>query len=97
MHEEGDITTVIEIAELLNNHFGTVFTSENLNHIPEFNIYRKKMEYFRINEVINNCITNLKLSKCSGSDEISSRILKMIVDSTSKALILAKTFDKVPH
>ena len=55
--------------------------------------YRKKIEapmtYFRIKEqVINKCITNLKLSKCSGPDEISLRILKMTVDSTSKALSL---------
>ena len=56
------------------------------------------MIYFRINEeVINKCITKLNLSKCPGPDEINPRILKMLVDSTSKALILAKTFDKVPH
>ena len=44
LHEEGNIiTTDIEISEILNNHFGTVFTSENLNNVPEFNLsYRKK-------------------------------------------------------
>ena len=44
MHEGGDIITPnIEIAEILNNEFGTVFTSENLNNVPEFNLsYRKK-------------------------------------------------------
>ena len=47
------------------------------------------MTYFRINEqVINNCISKLKLSKCPGPVEISSRILKMAVDSTSKSLNL---------
>ena len=41
----------------MNNHFGTVFTSENLNNVPEFNLpYRKKIEasmiYFKINEQV---------------------------------------------
>ena len=68
LYEGGDIITPdIEIAEILNNEFGTVFTSENLNNVPEFNLlYRKKIEflmaYFRINEqVINKCIISLKL------------------------------------
>ena len=30
-------TTDIEIAEILNNHFGNVFTSERLNNFHEFN------------------------------------------------------------
>ena len=33
------IKTDIEIASTLNNHFGTVFTSENFNKAPEFNLY----------------------------------------------------------
>ena len=46
LHEEGDIiTTDIEIEEILNKHFGTAFTSENLNNVPEFNLsYGKKIE-----------------------------------------------------
>ena len=53
---------------MLNKHFGSVFTSENLK-VPDFNLaYRKKIEalmtYFRINEeVIKKSIINLKLSK----------------------------------
>ena len=47
------------------------------------------MIYFKINEqVINKNITKLKLSKCPGPDEISPKILKMSVDSTSKAMSL---------
>ena len=42
----------MEIAEILNNHFSSVFTSENPNNVPDFNFsYRKKLEppmtYFR--------------------------------------------------
>ena len=73
MHEEGEIiTTDIEITEILNNPFSTVSTSDNLNNVPEFNLsYRKKIEapktYFKINDqVINQCIIILKLSKCPG-------------------------------
>ena len=30
-------------SEILNNHFGIIFTSENRNNVPEFNLsYRKK-------------------------------------------------------
>ena len=67
----------IEIAEMLNNHFSIIFTSENLNNVPDFNLsYKKKIEvqisHFRINEqIINKCVINLKLSKCAGPDEIS--------------------------
>ena len=45
MLEEGNIiSTDIEIADILNNHFGSVFTTENLNNIPDLNLsYRKKM------------------------------------------------------
>ena len=79
---------------MLNNHFSTAFTTENLNNVPDFNLsYRKKIEtsmtYFRIHEqVIYKHITKLKLSQCPGPDEISPRNLKMAVDSTSKALSL---------
>ena len=46
MYEEGEIiTTYIEIAEMLNNHFSKVFTSQNLNNVPAFNLsYTKKIE-----------------------------------------------------
>ena len=65
------------------NHFSSVFTSQNFNNDPDFNLsYRKKIEapmtYFRINEqLISKCIKNLKLSKCPEPDEISPRNLKM--------------------
>ena len=68
IEEDNIITMDIVIIEILNNYFGSIFTSENLNNIPEFNLsYRKKiktpMTYFRINEqVISKFITNLKLS-----------------------------------
>ena len=40
-----DISTDFEIAEVLNNHFCTVFALENLNNIPEFNLsYKKNIE-----------------------------------------------------
>ena len=45
LHEEGKITTDIEITEILNNHFSSIFISENLNNVPDFNL-----TYFRINE-----------------------------------------------
>ena len=39
MHEEGEIIkTVIEIVEMLNNHFSTAFISENLNNVPDFKL-----------------------------------------------------------
>ena len=39
LHEKGDtITTDIETAEILNNHLDTVFTSENLCYILDFNL-----------------------------------------------------------
>ena len=55
--EEEIITTDSEIEEILHNHFGTVFTSQNLNNVPEFSMsYRKNIEapmtYFKINEQI---------------------------------------------
>ena len=93
--EEGNIiSTDIEIADILNNHFGSVFTTENLNNIPDFNLsHNKKIEspmaLIRITErVIRKGITNLKVSKSPGPDEISPKILKMSIDSTSKALNL---------
>ena len=37
--EEGDIiATDIEIADILNNHFGSISTTENLNNVPEFDL-----------------------------------------------------------
>ena len=95
MHEKGAvITTDVNIAEILNNRFGTVFTSENISNVPEFSLFYWKnieapMSYFRIDEqVISKWIANLKLSNCPGPDEISPRILKRAVDSTNKALSL---------
>ena len=47
------------------------------------------MTFFRrIETVINKCIKILKLSKCSGPDEISPKILQIIADSTSEAMSL---------
>ena len=73
MHEEGkNITTDIEIAEILNNRFSPIFTSENLKNVPNFNLsYRKRIEapitYFRINEeIIKKCYINVSLSKRLG-------------------------------
>ena len=60
MHKEGEnIITDIKIPEILNNHFRSVFTPENLNNVPDFKLlYRKKIEapmiYFRINEQVIN-------------------------------------------
>ena len=74
----------MEITEILNNHFSSVFISENLNNIHDFNLsYRKEIEaqitYFRINEqLISKYIKNVKLSKCPGPDEVSPRILKYV-------------------
>ena len=74
-----NITTDIEIAQMLNNHFSYVFISQNLNNVPDFNLsYRKKIEapmtYFRINEEVIKKIINQKLSKFPGLDEISPKI-----------------------
>ena len=49
LHEEGEIiTTDIKIVEMLNNHFGTVFTSKNRNNVHDFDLtYRKKDRGFK--------------------------------------------------
>ena len=45
LHEERDIIIQVEIAEILNNHLGTVFTLDNLSNDPDFNLsYRKKIK-----------------------------------------------------
>ena len=94
MHEEGDIITT-DIRYCRNNKylFWYCFLYENINNVPEFNLsYRKNIEapvtYFRINKQVIKCIKNVKLSKCPGPDEISPRIVKRTMDSTSTALSL---------
>ena len=55
--EENIITKDIDIAEILNNHSGTVFTSENLKNVSEGSCHVGKIN----EQVINKGITNFKL------------------------------------
>ena len=49
MHEEGDtITTDSEIADILNNHFRIVYTSENLNDVNKLGPGEINLKTFKI-------------------------------------------------
>ena len=63
--EEGNIIlTDTEIADILNNHFGSVFTTENLNNIPDFNLsYMKKIESNGINQKGYYKFEGIKISR----------------------------------
>ena len=90
--ENGEKTrSTAEKAEVLNNFFASVFTSEALNQIPDIET--------RCNAVLNNVhitenevkkkIKNLKVSKTPGPDGHHPRVLRELLDSTfPKALCI---------
>ena len=73
-----------EKAEILNNHFASVFTKENLDNIPDFSPDISDpmiMETIDINETdIKDLLKELDPGKSSGPDGLNGRILKELID-----------------
>jgi hypothetical protein len=75
-------------AEILNEQFQSVFTTENLNNFPNKgkNPY-STMEDFKINSTgVHKLLKNLKPHKATGPDSIPSFILKAAADQLAPIL-----------
>ena len=71
-------TTDTEKAELLNNFFKSVFTTENPGPLPDFDkyTYTSELKNFEItDEEIRKLLSELNINKAPGPDNLSPRIL----------------------
>jgi len=77
-------------ANELNKYFGSVFTSEDNEHLPSFDFqHLTEITNLTISiEGVKQLLTNLKLHKASGPDQISNRLLKMMADEIAPSLTL---------
>ena len=79
-----------DIAENLNNFFCSVFTRENMDSIPEFSLQTAigdRLDTIDIKEEdIEKNINKMKIDKSPGPDELSPRLLKLIIDSIKAPL-----------
>ena len=93
---QGTTTTDdLEKAEILNNHFASMFTNEDTTNIPDFKIENENllMEEITISvEKLTNHLSGLNAGKASGPDGINGRILKE--NAHLLAPIFKQLFDK---
>ena len=79
-----------EKAEILNNHFASVFTKEDKNNIPDFNPEIDNLKIMDNLEVkaadIEKMLLNLDPNKSQGPDGINGRILKELANEISPIL-----------
>ena len=84
----------MEKAEVLNNFFSSVFTTEDTDNMPEF----KSQTEVTLNEVtitvkmMKDKLQSLKTSKSQGPDGIHPRLLKELAEELSTPLKIL--FDK---
>ena len=78
------------IAENLNNFFCSVFTRENIDSIPEFSLQTAigdRLDTIDIKEEdVEKNINKMKIDKSPGPDELSPRLLKLIINSLKAPL-----------
>ena len=85
-----EVSDDFEKAEILNNHFASVFTKENLNNIPDFNPEFEDIDIIENLELkdsdIKKLLLNLDPSKSAGPDGINGRVLKELASEISSVL-----------
>ena len=85
-----------EKAELLNNHFVSVFTKENTTNMPTFNMDRDDISIvdniIMSTDHIKKLLLKLNISKASGPDGINGRLLKELCNEISP--LLKTIYDK---
>ena len=86
------ISNDVEIAELLNNYFGSVFTKEDLENIPEpmrmfkGGIKEEITEVFITKNCVAGHLKNLKNNKSPGIDALHPMFLREIREEISEVL-----------
>ena len=96
-NSENIISDRFQMAEVMNEYFSSVFTTEDISSLPvPFNKFeRNKSEqlgqFFVTPEIIANKIKKMKDNKSPGVDGITPKLLKEIVEQISKPL--AKVFN----
>ena len=88
--DKNEISDDFEKAEILNNHFASVFTNEDKESFPEFKVEKDDliiMEELKLLECdIKKKLLNLDPGKSSGPDKINGRILKELAHEISPVL-----------
>ena len=92
-------------AEILNNHFASVFTKEDKSYMPTLDIKTKHLKILETIDISLETLTknlkSLNISKASGPDGINARILRETADQLAPALkiIFEKSLDEgvLPH
>ena len=97
--DEKTFTTPKDKAEILNNYFSSVYTSEDVSTIPTLDYvnFPNISPVIIHNEGIINLLSNLKEHKAKGPDEIPTILLKRLSTSVSPALTQASLHQyKIP-
>ena len=101
LHKEDGSTTKTdqEKAEVLNDFFASVFTRENMSHMPEFspNNIDSSLENIQITEEkVHKKLKNLNPSKAMGMDGFHPRVLKEASQELSKplAMLFSKSLEE---
>ena len=88
-NEGNKVTDDKKKAEILNNHFASVFTREDTTNKPLFNINSDSLIIIENNTITEASLTKhlkaLQISKASGPDGINTRISKELAEQISTA------------
>ena len=71
------------MAEVLNEYFSSVFTTEDISSVPVTKFEGDQSDYYVTPEIIAKKIKNMKDNKSPGGDGIPPKLLKKIVEQTS--------------
>ena len=97
--DEKTFTTPKDKAEIFNNYFSSVYTSEDVSTIPtlDYTNFPNISPVIIHNEGFINLLSDLKEHKAKGPDEIPTISLKRLSTSVSPALILILIFQASLH